>query len=238
VGVCPRLRERQAGCAAICIPVSVLGRASGVLHLSAADGALPASAALQQVFHVAEQAGVRIGTLRALARIQQQADTDPLTGVLNRRAISDRVASLLTRGGAVCLGVADLDNFKRLNDVHGHATGDRALCAFTRMAVEELGEGNVGRWGGEEFLLVVPDADIDQARARLEQLRGRVFALRAPPIPVFSATIGVTSWAPGDHLEDLVRRADDALYEGKKLGRNQVRVWTHPEPEDVCLAAR
>lgn len=226
VGVCPRLRDRPEGGSAVCVPVSVLGRAAGVLHVVGVDGELPSARALEGLHAISAQAGIRVGTLRALEQIQRQASTDALTGVTNRRAMSDQLARLLQDDAPFAVAIADLDHFKGLNDTHGHLAGDRALCAFTQIARDILGNDSVGRWGGEEFLLVLPGRTGVEAEALVEQLRAKVEAYREPSVPPFTATFGVTDRASSDSADHLVKRADDALYAGKRAGRNRVLRWS------------
>ncbi len=127
---CPYLRNRTDQVWATCVPVSIAGRTTGILHTQDVVAApapedLPAELEL-----VARKAGDRIGVLRLLARTQAQADADPLTGLPNRRSLEDRAHSLLQAGTPFVVAFLDLDHFKNLNDLHGHDTGDRATPAL------------------------------------------------------------------------------------------------------------
>lgn len=165
------------------------------------------------------------------AELKRQATTDPLTGLFNRRQYEmlfqrerERCARL---GQEMTLCVMDLDHFKRVNDQHGHDAGDAVLKHVAQHLSCSLRHSDiVGRFGGEEFILILPDTGLEQAVAVLNRLREE---LAQTPVPVrgqllpVSATFGVTVVQPDDtDLEVTIRRADVALYEGKGAGRNRV----------------
>ncbi len=129
---CPYLRNRDDRVWATCVPISIAGRATGVIHAQRAvefhrGDTTPAWEL------IGRKAGERIGMLRAFARSETQADTDPLTGLLNRRSLEERTRDLLESGLPFVVAYGDLDQFKLLNDVHGHDAGDRALRLFARV---------------------------------------------------------------------------------------------------------
>jgi diguanylate cyclase (GGDEF)-like protein len=173
---------------------------------------------------------------RGLARRRKFADLalkDELTGAPNRRAVSAYAQAQLdqSRSLAVPLALAmiDLDHFKTVNDRHGHAVGDALLRAFAAAAEEELrGQDRVGRWGGEEWLLVMPGAPLDEMPklfARLSEAfaRAQIAGMPSPHGCTFS--MGAAAWRPGiNTLDALVARADAQLYLAKAQGRNTVRV--------------
>ncbi|MEL0166888.1 MAG: GGDEF domain-containing protein [Pseudomonadaceae bacterium] len=165
------------------------------------------------------------------AELKRQATTDPLTGLFNRRQYEmlfqrerERCARL---GQEMTLCVMDLDHFKRVNDQHGHDAGDAVLKHVAQHLSCALRHSDiVGRFGGEEFILILPDTGLEQAVSVLNRLREE---LAQTPVPVrgqllpVSATFGVTMVQPDDtDLEVTIRRADVALYEGKGAGRNRV----------------
>ena len=226
MGVCSRLRNLETPCSAMCIPVSVLGRAAGVIQVIGPVDALPDAHASRALHVVSASVGGRVGTIRALQQIQRQAATDTLTGVSNRRAITERIEQLLSGTQPFALSIADLDRFKTINDVHGHNVGDRALCSFTQTASDVVGADNVGRWGGDEIVLILEGVVGEDAVQVAERIRARVEALRDASIPHITATFGVTDRVSGDRVDLMVRRADDALYDGKRDGRNRVCGWT------------
>lgn len=151
------------------------------------------------------------------------ATVDHLTGLLNRYAFFERAKAL--RGPQVSLLMLDLDHFKHINDRHGHAKGDEALCLFAKAIQAVLaGRGIVGRMGGEEFALALA-VPFDEALQVAEALRA---AVTAAPLPTSSGphavtvSIGVAMLQPGEALAAGLARADHALYEAKRAGRNRV----------------
>ncbi len=161
------------------------------------------------------------------------ADIDPLTGLLNRRAWSERVRRLMTAdGAALSVLFIDLDHFKVLNDRHGHDLGDRALAAVATCLKQNLREQDLlARHGGEELVAALPGCDLDVAARLAEQLRQRVGHLRLAGVApedfdttTLSLSIGVARQRAGETLESLVRRADAAMYAAKRAGRDRVEV--------------
>ena len=157
---CPRLQSRSAGaCSAVCVPVSIMGRSVGVIHATGRPDTVPDATSVQDLATLANLAGARIGLLRVMAETQLQAATDGLTGLLNRRSLHNKMR--VVRDDAACFAVvmADLDHFKRLNDTHGHDTGDSALRVFAETMRRSLrAEDLICRYGGEEFVVILPDA--------------------------------------------------------------------------------
>lgn len=166
-------------------------------------------------------------TLRGMMRqLEDLAATDELTGLYNRRHFLHLAGQELQtlRGGQHGLALLDLDHFKRINDVHGHAAGDRVLQAFAGVARACLREGDVlARYGGEEFVLLLPNTDAGQFSACCERLR-EAFN-RAEPLGVnmqgLSVSIGMTLLSVGDDLDEALQRADQALYQAKREGRDR-----------------
>ncbi|MEY4766405.1 diguanylate cyclase [Aquabacterium sp.] len=176
----------------------------------------------------------------AQARLHDQACTDPLTQLRNRRfaleAAQHEAAVFARDGRPLALVMGDVDHFKRVNDQHGHEGGDMALKAVAQTlkgGVREI--DHVARWGGEEFLLLLPGTAHDEARHVAERLRRQVSQteLRLPSgLAALSITLGVSILAPGETVEQALARADRALYEGKERGRN--RVIVAPEPDQAA----
>jgi diguanylate cyclase (GGDEF)-like protein len=154
-------------------------------------------------------------------RVERLARTDSLTGLLNRRSLQTKLA----RGGALCSVVMfDVDFFKRVNDLHGHSFGDEVLreIAFT-LSNHAPSSSSLARWGGEEFMLLLPDADAQQARACAVRLCDAVKKARPGGIDV-TLSAGVAQCKAGESKERLIERADEALYRVKESGRNRATV--------------
>ncbi|MGH6633355.1 MAG: GGDEF domain-containing protein, partial [Sphingopyxis sp.] len=163
------------------------------------------------------------------AEMVARSETDPLSSVLNRRGFEHHAELALLRGGdTAVLVTADLDDFKKINDSFGHAAGDGVIAHFAAMLVDAApANAIVGRIGGEEFAVLLPDALLSDGRLYAETVRTTFASAQLPVLGVdrgFTASFGVAQRTSGDSLFDLSRRADAALYRAKAGGRNQVRV--------------
>jgi diguanylate cyclase (GGDEF)-like protein len=226
INACPHLRGRDAPVSARCAPVAFLGRSLGVVHVAGPPGEVLDERAAERVDELATQLGMRIGTVRALARAQLQASTDALTGLANRRAAEEALATRLSLGEALAVALVDLDHFKHLNDAHGHDAGDRALRLFADTVRRSVrADDLVARWGGEEFLVVLPGHDRAGAVDALDRVRlALVEACARAEVPPFTASAGVVDTAVARRVEGLVREADRALLRAKEDGRDRVVV--------------
>ncbi len=177
----------------------------------------------------------RIARLRhSLAEVRQEATTDALTGLANRRAFDARIKRLLAQlrsepGTPLTLLLVDVDHFKRFNDTHGHRVGDLVLRLVARLMADNVkGRDTVARYGGEEFAILLAGADLRAAcvvaRQLGEALSSKRLVTRGSTHPIGSVTvsIGVAQARPGEQAACLVERADNALYEAKRTGRNRV----------------
>ncbi|MEO8698045.1 MAG: GGDEF domain-containing protein [Acidimicrobiales bacterium] len=201
-----------------------MGRTIGVLHSIAAPDIPSSAGAITQLETVATQLGTRLGMLRLLADSQLQATTDSLTGLLNRRALQDRFRALPDDDRNLTAVMADLDQFKTLNDTFGHETGDRALLLFaTTMRATLRGGDLLCRYGGEEFAVVLPHCDAENTVMLLERLQHNYrVALQTAGLPPVTATYGVIHTEHARDLDTLMRHADLALFEGKRAGRDRI----------------
>ncbi|BBD77746.1 GGDEF domain-containing protein [Hydrogenophilus thermoluteolus] len=181
----------------------------------------------------AEQADARVKALEAqIAALSAQVARDPLTGLLNRRGLEESFAREANRaqrlGSPLCAALLDIDNFKQLNDTLGHQAGDEALVYLARMARTHLrAQDIVGRYGGEEFVLLLPDTPLDQAAEvirRLQRALTRELFFYGDNHRVITFSAGVTPVLPGEALETVLARADAAMYEAKRSGKNRVIV--------------
>ncbi len=238
LNACPKLQGRASGAvSAVCVPVTFMGRALGVLHATSPVGSPPDVDEVGRLTALATQSGGRIGTVRSFERSQLQATTDGLTGLRNRRTIETELRGLLNEGVELTLVMADLDHFKLLNDTYGHGAGDRALRKFSQVVEASLRDSDIaGRFGGEEFVIALPGASMSKAVEVLDRLRERLaIAGEESDNPTFTASFGVVDSSMGKSLEELLRIADAALYRAKEEGRNRVTV---ADQRDVELAAR
>jgi diguanylate cyclase (GGDEF)-like protein len=236
---CPKLKGRPTGpVSAVCVPVTFMGRSLGVLHTTGAPGRRPADDTLAGLSMLASQTGSRIGTLRSFAQAQLQASTDGLTGLRNRRAFETDARELLLAGGRAAVVMADLDNFKILNDTHGHEAGDRALRRFGQAMRQQLREHDItGRIGGEEFGMVLHDLGPDEAVAVIERLRVTLHEPGDGGMPSFTASFGISCTDGHSGFDELLRRADRALYRSKNDGRDRITLDTHQAAPAVAPAA-
>lgn len=188
---------------------------------------------------------------RALRQIEELAHTDDLTGTENRRSITaalqEAMATAERTGGRLAICLLDLDYFKRINDTHGHLVGDAVLREFVRRVQRELRERDIlgrgpwpdalGRFGGEEFLVILRDSDEPGAQLAAERIRAAVCALPFSGAAEsgddagvnVTVSAGVAGWNPGESEVELLRRADRALYRAKESGRNRVCLAEPPD---------
>ncbi len=184
--------------------------------------------------------GLRFENTRLLAELRasnrdlyQLAITDPLTGAYNRRHVIAHGTHMVEQAQRtqrpLSVLALDLDHFKRLNDHHGHGTGDAAIRATATVCQAALRSTDVlGRVGGEEFTVLLPNTDLQAAEVVAEHLRGAIAALRLPSERGeihLTASVGVAGWQPGDvEIDSVLQRADRALYRAKAAGRDRVAV--------------
>lgn len=163
-------------------------------------------------------------------KLSELSRLDPLTGLANRRHLLEQFAKELNAaqrfGEAFSVVLFDIDDFKAINDQLGHQVGDQVLIGLARLVNAELRDiDSLGRWGGEEFICLLPRAGSDEALACAERLRTRLEAARLIamlPTRAVTASFGVATWRPGDDADSLVSRADARLYVAKAAGKNQV----------------
>jgi diguanylate cyclase (GGDEF)-like protein len=227
---CPMLRVRGGDdFSAVCVPVSIMGRTVGVLHATGPYDEAPDKGTISALQVLSNLAGNRLGMLRIMAETQLQATTDGLTGLLNRRSFENRERSLRTNGVEYALAMADLDHFKGLNDTYGHEAGDRALRVFAETLRDSVrNEDLVCRYGGEEFTILLPRVDLAGAIEVMERVRaGLANATRRGDVPTFTASFGIAESIAAVDLEDLLHRADRALFAAKDAGRDCICIDGH-----------
>ncbi len=177
------------------------------------------------------QAAVALENARLHRLVERQALVDALTGLANRRSLEETLTSALARarrlGHELCLVLADIDRFKQVNDRYGHPAGDEVLRAFAQSLADSVREGDVaGRWGGEEFALILVGTDVAGGVELAERARR---ATAAHPVTTgigelvtVTASFGVASCSGTASVDDLIAAADDALYQAKREGRDRV----------------
>jgi diguanylate cyclase (GGDEF)-like protein len=205
--------DETLGLIAVASPGSRSDNVRAILRLIAQAGA-------QALHHAA-----------AFTQMKINADLDGLTGVFNKRQMSQTLVDLVSTAGRTPLSLFmfDIDHFKNYNDVNGHVAGDRLLQALARRVQESIRKDDVfGRFGGEEFLLILPDTPLPQALVVADKIRGAIadhgfaFAERQP-LRIVSVSGGVAQYpVDASDATNLLRAADDALYAAKRQGRNKV----------------
>ncbi len=161
--------------------------------------------------------------------LEREAITDALTGLYNRQRLDAEMERMLASharyGTETALVMLDVDNFKDINDTYGHDVGDRVLVELSERLAEEMREPDfLARWGGEEFVALLPETDPSEAARMAERLRRRIEIEPFPEVGVLTISLGVTNFRNGDTPNTLLKRADTALYKAKDSGRNKVLI--------------
>lgn len=156
---------------------------------------------------------------------------DELTGLSNRRNVEERIELRIAKGQPFCVAILDLDRFKEVNDTYGHLAGDSLLKQFaTELRTNSRGHDTVGRWGGDEFIIVL-DSDYAGANQQLDRTKKWMFgeykiqaggAAAEVKVPV-TASIGIAQWEPGESMQDVLEHADNSMYTEKGLKKNPKR---------------
>lgn len=222
----------------ICLPLTSQGTTLGVLTLAPAPGEAFNEATQKTARVVAEQTSLALANLKLQRTLREQSIQDPLTGLFNRRFMEASVERELVRGkryghpiGFIML---DVDHFKRFNDQFGHDAGDKLLAEFGKFLKKHVrGDDIACRYGGEEFILILPGSNLEDTTQRAEQVRLGAKKLdirhKHESLGAISISLGVAV-APlhADDCEGVIRAADQALYRAKRAGRDQVVVADHP----------
>jgi diguanylate cyclase (GGDEF)-like protein len=217
---------------AICIPLVAEGDALSMLHVRPGQTAVGRRHLLELLTTVAERLAVSLANLRLKDSLRSQSVRDPLTSLYNRRYLEETLPRELARAerdrSSLSVIVIDVDHFKRFNDRHGHQAGDAVLREVGRTLAAHVRASDVAcRYGGEEFVVVLPGASLDQAVSKAEALRAAVAQLRVlhagMPLDPLTASFGVSASPPLERDgTSLIRAADEALYAAKRAGRDRV----------------
>lgn len=191
---------------------------------------------LQGIAEIFRDAGREGGKSKEYRELKEAASRDPLTMTANRgeleRQLEQTISDTQSSDSAEPFSVifVDIDHFKSVNDEFGHGVGDDVLVEIAKLLQNETYSGElVARYGGEEFVIVCPGTDLEQAFKRAERLRTLISKLNLPTLQGrnLTASLGVSVYESGDTSQDILGRADKALYEAKNAGRNQARVFSH-----------
>ena len=211
-------------------PMSIGGNSLGVFHVTTEDGSPPSDEVEKNVEAVARRASERLAMLRAFEVSRTQANSDSLTGLMTRRSLETAVRELHATGTPYSVAYGDLDHFKDLNDVFGHAAGDRALRTFSQVLRDSLRPADIpGRYGGEEFVIVLPECPVDEARQVLERVRERLAErIVIADLPPFTISFGLAFSDHAADFDEVVSLADAALLGAKAGGRDRIVVSAGP----------
>lgn len=222
----------------LCLPLAAHGQTLGVLSIAAQPAGAFSEADQRVAFAVAEHASLALANLRLQETLRLESIRDPLSGLFNRRyleaSFEREIARATRREHPLSVIMIDIDFFKRFNDNFGHEAGDLVLQKFGDfLKSQSRAEDIACRYGGEEFTLILPDASLEAARNRAEQLRIGAAQLsleyRRQQLPGITISVGVAAFPThGLAKEDLMRAADAALYRAKKEGRDRVLMAETP----------
>jgi diguanylate cyclase (GGDEF)-like protein len=221
----------------LCMPIMAHGNTLGMLYVQCpgVDVVEQVNQRMDGLRQLVQLVGMAVATLNLRTKLENQSIRDSLTGLFNRHFMQislDRELSRASRRKQVlAVFMLDLDHFKQFNDTHGHAAGDTALRAFANIFRSSIRNDDIAcRYGGEEFTIILPDVTPDAACERAEAIRQAVGSLRVPVgegvYGEFTVSIGMAFYPnDGEAADLLLRRADQALYRAKHLGRNQVALF-------------
>ncbi len=220
----------------VCLPLTVQGETGGLLHLGYPAGNLLDEEKLNLMTSFADVIKLSLANLGLRENLSEQALRDQLTGLFNRHYLAETLPREIRRAERdqvpLSIAVLDLDHFKRLNDTFGHDAGDTVLRAVGNLLRDAMRSADIAcRYGGEEFLVVLPDCDAENARALIEKIREQIktmsLTLRQTPLPAISISAGVAQMSgERSNSEALIVAADRALYAAKRNGRDRVETFT------------
>jgi diguanylate cyclase (GGDEF)-like protein/PAS domain S-box-containing protein len=232
--LCPHIQSYPPCVESLCVPMIAGGKALGLLYLSSSEAGRLTDAKQKLGVTVAEHMALAISNLKLWETLKHESIHDPLTGLFNRRYMQESLKREIYRarrqGQPVGVIMIDIDHFKQFNDAYGHEAGDRVLKELASFLQSNIRSSDIAcRYGGEELLLILPDASLIDTQHRAEQLREGVKQLRVryrhQNLSSITISLGVAC-CPEQGLtgEAVIQAADMALYQAKKLGRDRVAV--------------
>jgi diguanylate cyclase (GGDEF)-like protein/PAS domain S-box-containing protein len=232
----------------LCVPILAQGEALGIVHFQATDDApILADAEISLKTTFASQVGLSVANIRLRDALRTQSIRDPLTGLYNRRYLGEMLERETRRAVRAEHGLGilmlDLDHFKKFNDTYGHDAGDTVLRETASFLTKSVrAEDIVCRYGGEEFVVILPMADLSASQARAERIRSHIRELavlhQGQSVGPVTVSVGVAELPNhGTAPKELLEAADAALYRAKREGRNRVMVADPPQPGQRVVAA-
>jgi diguanylate cyclase (GGDEF)-like protein len=255
--ICPHISS-TAPADYLCLPLVAQGETLGILHLrhfigieSIESEGTPETwitpQKVQRINMIAESLALSIANLMLHSTLRQQSIRDPLTGLYNRRYLEETLERELLRASRsnknVGLMMIDIDHFKLFNDTHGHPAADSVLSMISHLFFSSFrGEDLICRYGGEEFLIMLPETNLETTRQRAEEIREKVALTsiqhRGQVLEPITISIGVGIFPDhGKTSEELIGNVDQALYRAKNNGRNKVEVATPIAEKNTALLA-
>ncbi len=248
--MCRHIEHTQEGC--LCAPLVGHGEVLGVLHLASTEKHRVSPDVLRLAGVLAEQLSLALGNLRLQETLRSRSERDPLTDLYNRRHLelsAERELARATRHGhALSFVMLDVDHFKLFNDTHGHDAGDAVLREVAHVLKRHTRTEDIAcRYGGEEFLMVLPGCPLEDAYQKAEAIREAIAQLRVSSggaiLSRVTASLGIACCPQhGERMDELIRAADAALYKAKAAGRNQIVATSAPgdvmlfEPQESSVA--
>ena len=217
-----------------CLPLQAQGETIGILNVQTQQEENLNESKRQLAYNVVEQAGMALSNLKLRDALREQSIRDPLTGLYNRRymeeALKQQLSRVTRRLHPLGMIMIDIDHFKGFNDTHGHAAGDALLRELAKFLQKHIRGEDIGcRYGGEEFILILPDASLETTQQRAELLQQGAKEMRVKDagqtLDGVTLSLGVAIYPQhGRTIENVMRAADAALYRAKQEGRDRVVV--------------
>jgi diguanylate cyclase (GGDEF)-like protein len=243
VPICQHLEHVKKDFASLCLPMQAQGETMGQIYIGCpvAMTKVMGKQEMGTMRRVTEQISLALANLNLQRALKEQSIKDPLTKLYNRRYLEETLEREISRAQrnhqSLTLLLMDIDHFKKVNDTYGHDAGDAVLVAFAKLLVTKSRKEDVAcRWGGEEFILLLSNANAELARARAQEVcdaaRNLKFIFQGKTIPITVSIGAAVSPEHGEITQDLIHNADLSLYKAKQSGRDRVVVF---EPAHTSL---